>query len=281
MAILLADSGSTKTHWALISEGKVILEFKGPGINPTVQKEEEVLASLQRSLEGLDSGLQLERIHFYGAGCADPRDVGVIRQTFDQTRFKGIALEVDHDLMAASRALFGSGSGIAAILGTGSSSCRYIEGQISDRLTSLGYVLGDDGSGVDLGKGLIRSLVNRKLGEDLRKEFFQRYGLSEADIVATLYKESGPNRFLASFAPFLSEHRDDEVCRNIIEDAFDSFLDNCISPYELDGLSVAFCGSVAFHFRDILESRCQQKGFSVAKILQSPMSGLIEYHLQR
>ena len=276
--ILIADAGSTKTHWVLIGAEGEHVEFKGMGINPTVHRENEVKVALESALDQIPSDLRPEHIFFYGAGCSSDEDRNIIRKAFESSRLSGVTVKVEHDLLGAARALFGRENGIACILGTGSSSGLYNNGKITDKLVSLGYVLGDDGGGVDLGKRLIRSTVNRQLPPRLRQAFYREFDISDEEIVHHIYKEPYPNRFIASFVPFLSDHLDDKFCKALIIESFQAFLDNAVRPYGKQDATLGFLGSVAFHFKSVLKEVCEKNDLSLGQLMKDPMAGLIEYH---
>ena len=69
---LIADSGSTKTAWCLSYGNQIVKQFETAGINPFFQTEEEIATQLKETLLPQISGNDVEKVYFYGAGCADP-----------------------------------------------------------------------------------------------------------------------------------------------------------------------------------------------------------------
>ena len=68
--ILLADSGSTKTKWLLREGGVDVASMQTQGINPMHQSEEVIRDILEKELREWLGGREIERVEFYGAGCA-------------------------------------------------------------------------------------------------------------------------------------------------------------------------------------------------------------------
>jgi N-acetylglucosamine kinase-like BadF-type ATPase len=187
-------------------------------------------------------------------------------------------VEAHSDLLGAARALCGHNYGIASILGTGANSCLYDGKAIVRNTPALGYILGDEGSGGVLGKHFLHELYKGVLSENIRSEFEQEYGLTMADVIQRVYREPMPNRFLASFAPFIHRHLSDAAVTRLVVDNFRDFFRYNIRPYGHPEMPVSFVGSMAWYFRDQLAEAADAEGFCLGKILQSPIEGLITYH---
>lgn len=219
-------------------------------------------------------------IHFYGAGCSTHKLCSIVKQGL-LTHFPTAGIYVYSDMIAAARALCGEGPGFVIILGTGSNSCAYAEGRIVEQTPSLGYVLGDEGSGTDLGKKLLKAYCYKELSPDLLRSFESKFELTEDLILESIYKKSQPNRFIASVVPFIAENLNDDL-KKMVSDSFESFLNQHIKKYKAlpKSTPLYITGSVAWVFADILQAEIQKQGFTFGKILQSPLEGLIEYHIR-
>jgi glucosamine kinase len=158
--ILIADSGSTKTDWRLVNETKQVQSFQTIGFNPYYISEQPMLDELAKStlVEIKDNVTQ---VFFYGAGCSSVAKSGEIKQTLGKF-FNRAIVEVNHDLLAAARALCGNQAGLVAILGTGSNTCFFDGTTIVKNVSSLGFFLGDEGSGAPFRKNLYSSIVERR-----------------------------------------------------------------------------------------------------------------------
>lgn len=275
--ILIADSGSTKTHWALIDSTRQTRHVYTKGINPFYQTEDEISGELELFLLPQLGDLHIDSIFFYGAGCSFPEKKALVSQALKQ-HFFNAEIQVESDLLAAARSLFGYRQGIACILGTGSNSCFYDGQEITKNISPLGFILGDEGSGAVLGKTLVADCLKNQLSDELKEKFLAEYNLTPATILDSVYKQPFPNRFLATFAPFLFQNIHYPQIAKIVTDSFNAFFVRNILQYTTSNVEVSFVGSVAFYFRDILKQVANKHGITIGCVLQSPMDGLIDYH---
>jgi N-acetylglucosamine kinase-like BadF-type ATPase len=274
---LIADSGATKAEWSLLQNGKqkTILT---QGISPYFLNKDQIVDLLLKELKPGLKNVTIGEVHYYGTGCANPDNARLMKKAIKQV-FPEAEIQVNHDLLAAARALCGEQKGIACILGTGSNSCYYNGKRMVSNSPGLGYVLGDEGSGAYLGKKVLQYYLYNTFDEELRGRFDVTYLTNKAEILANVYKNPLPNRYLAGFVMFLAENRGHYMVENIIEDCLNDFFFTHLCKYkETWTLPVNFVGSVAFGFKDVLEQLCSSYEFELGKILKKPMSGLIEYH---
>jgi len=286
---IVVDSGSTKTDWYVLTEGCRAL-IKTKGINPVVQTDEEietVITSEFLPLLARETGFfvgHLGRVarlsmFFYGAGCTKtniPRMESLLRQAFGRLD----DIEVNSDLLAAARALFGNKSGIACILGTGSNSCLYDGKRIMANTPPLGYILGDEGSGAVLGRMFLNGIFKGMLSQTLRDEYLSESGLSLSDIIEKVYRGGMPNKFLASTSYFISRHLDDEAVRGMVIDNFRRFFRNNIYPYNKKELGIGVVGSIAFVYEELLHEAAEREHLNIIKVLKSPINSLLAYHME-
>lgn len=274
---LIADSGATKAEWCLVNNGKVKRIFT-QGISPYFLTTEQIQELLLKELKPKLNNVEVKEIYYYGTGCANPTNAKSIKKALLQV-FAGAEIDVNHDLMAAARALCGREKGIACILGTGSNSCYYNGKKIVKNSPGLGYVLGDEGSGAYLGKKVIQYYLYGTFDDELRGRFDLTYTTTASEILENVYKKPLPNRYLAGFTKFLADNRGHYMIENIIEDGLNDFFFNHLCKYrETWTLPVSFAGSVAFGFKDVLEQLCQSYEFELGKVMKNPMEGLLEYH---
>lgn len=278
--ILLADSGSTKTDWLLLDdEGQQVTRFASVGFNPFYQSQAIIAEGLRAEVVPNVSGL-VQEVHFYGAGCADE---ATSRPAHDAlaAAFPGAALAVHSDLLAAARGLCGRGAGIACILGTGSNNCLYDGEKIVNNSGSLGFWLGDEGSGGYLGKRLVVHYLHDELPAELHEAFRVAYpDIARLSVLDRAYKQPFPNRYFAAFAPFLSQHLAHPFIKSLVQDAFRVFLNIYVVRHPgSDSLPVHFTGSVAHRFEAILKGVLDEKGLQLGSIQKSPMPGLVRYHV--
>ena len=224
------------------------------------------------------NGIEPDEVFFYGTGCSNVANVRFVKKAV-QRIFTYSKVYVDHDLMGAARALCGHSKGVACILGTGSNSCYYNGKKIVKNSPGLGYILGDEGSGAYLGKKVIQYFLYNTFDPDLMDRFRATFHTNGDEILTEVYMKPLPNRYLASFAIFLSENRGHYMIENIIEDGFNDFFFNHVYKYrESWTLPIHFTGSIAFGFRDVLKEMCASYELQLGKVIRKPMDGLIHFH---
>ncbi len=275
--ILIADSGSTKTHWCVVDKAVEIKHIFTKGINPFYQNENEIRQELEMNLIPEIKNLPITKIFFYGAGCSFPEKKAIVSSAIGKI-FLNVIIEIQSDLLAAARSLFIDNKGIACILGTGSNSCFYNGKTITENISPLGYVLGDEGSGAVLGKTLVADCLKNQLPAGIKDKLLNEYELTPETILEKVYKQPFPNRFLAQLTPFLLENIHEPAIYNIVYAGFNAFFVRNVMQYSLANMSVGFVGSVAFYFKEVLEAAAKVNGITISKIEQNPMQGLIMFH---
>lgn len=252
------------------------LSCQTAGINPYYQAKEDIFRTLSEASLVRREGIR--RIYFYGAGCANPEKNAVLEHALREY-FQVEAIDVASDLLAAARSLCGRTEGVAAILGTGSNSCYYDGQVIRQHVPPLGFILGDEGSGAVLGRLLVADLLKNQMPEYLQARFLEMFGQSAIDIMEQVYRKPFPNRYLASFTPFLSRYIKEETVYLLVKRSFIAFFRRNIQQYPRSRyLPVHFTGSIAWHFSGLLKEAATECGFSLGDIIQDPMKGLIEFH---
>ncbi|MBP5364665.1 MAG: ATPase [Bacteroidales bacterium] len=277
MNILIADSGSTKTDWVLLADGAVAQRFPTSGINPIYQDEDSIVEVLATEYDHW-SELVPDKIFYYGAGCIGGDSNATIEGALARlTACKSIVVE--SDMLGAARAMCGHSRGIVSILGTGANSCLYDGGSIVSSVRPLGFILGDEGSGANIGKRLVADALKGILPAELTERVYQWCGLSYAEIIDHIYRQPYPNRFLARFARFASENIASPAIDKIVVESFTDFARRNLMLYpDCQKTTIHFVGSIAFHFSEQLAHALSTLGLQVGQIVQSPIDGLIVYH---
>lgn len=275
--ILIADCGSTKTDWVLCDGESIVTHIKTQGFNPTQQSADEIYAALSEELKDKIDTEAPQTIYFYGAGCAYENAINRMH-----TALSGIFgtkdIHIHSDLLAAARALCGHEEGIACILGTGSNSCLFDGNKITENTPSLGYILGDEGSGAHLGRQLVSDCIKKQLSAAMCEKFLKKYDLTVAGILERVYHEPLPNRFLASFAPFLHENRKNAEIHDLLIRCFTQFFQRNTMVYRRSWLPIHIIGSIGVNFAQEIKETAESLGLSIGNIVDSPINGLIEYH---
>lgn len=102
-------------------------------------------------------------------------------------------------------------------------------------------------------------------------DFENETGLKQPDIIQKVYREQMPNRFLASFAPFIHKHTDVEWVDYMVIECFKSFFRNNTKHYQRPDLECSFVGSIAYHFERQLREAAASESVHIGKILKEPL----------
>ena len=277
---LIADSGSTSTEWHLITDDH-IEEYATIGLNPYFVPQGDIEKAVRAELGTKLDTSKINEVFFYGAGCSSDEKCEQVKNALSPV-FGNARIEVNHDLLGAARAALGRDEGIVAILGTGSNSAHYDGETIVENIPSLGYVLGDEGSGAHMGKKLLKAYMSKKLSDVTSQQLTKEYDLTRENILDSMYSQPRPNTYLASFARFVGEHRSDDKIDEIARSSIDNFFKRHICKYKgYESHTLAFVGSVAHHFSDVIADTAKDKGISLGKIIVKPIAELVEYHRDR
>jgi N-acetylglucosamine kinase-like BadF-type ATPase len=278
---LLVDSGSTKADWISIDEeGKILFTTQTLGLNPEVLVKEEIISRLNDRFDLSLNRENVSHLFFYGAGCGTDRMKNFLHGVF-QEYFPNAAIVVHEDTYAAVYATTPKNEkAIVCILGTGSN-CSYFDGNVlHQKVQSLGYIAMDDCSGNQFGRQLIRDYYFGKMPAALAKKFEKAYDLDADVIKHNLYKEPNPNAYMATFAKFLIQNKDEEYCQKLVRKDMQVFIDNYITQYEnCKEVPVHFIGSIAFYLKEELKEVLEFNGLTIGNVLRRPIDGLIQFHL--
>ena len=274
--ILIAESGSTKTQWCIVDQNNIEYLHNTPGINPYILSTPEI-ETIIRPVSIVNEQYKLDAIYYFGAGCSTINNIDKIQIALSHI-FNCKNINVDTDLKAACMALVGEKKGLIGLLGTGSNSCIWDGAKIIHQRPSLGYILGDDGGGVSIGKQLITDYLTMQMPENISTKFANSFNISAKQVLERVYQSPMPNRFLAGFAPFAEENITDKYCRNIVSQQFKKFFVKNITLYpDADKYELSFCGSIAHSHADILKKVAHDFGLIISRIEKEPIKGLAQY----
>lgn len=275
--ILVVDCGSSKSEWMFFDkEGNEKLWIAN-GFNPNYKDITDIKSDIVGNIENIKLD-NVDAIYFYGTGCSTAVNKNKIFKVFHEL-MPDSKIVVDSDMMAACHALWGDEKGIACILGTGSNACVYDGNRIERQAVSLGYILGDEGSGCHLGKILLHDYFYGIMPSHLRDAFYERFSVTRDDVVKNVYQNQQGSRYIASFAVFAGENLNDDYVISITESVFKFFFDYYVVPMnENREYRLGFVGSVARCFEDLLRKTASVYGFDIAKIISSPIEELKSYY---
>lgn len=275
--ILIVDGGSTKAEWVLVDEGKEVKRWRTEGLNPYFRGEEEMRRLLVEEVRPLLDGVVVREGWWYGAGCTEEKK-GEMQRILEEGVRTTRGWEVESDMLGAARAMCGREKGIVGILGTGSNSCFYDGERIVKQVSPLGYVLGDEGSGAVLGRLFLGSLLKNQLAEGLKEEWLASVKMEVGEVIERVYRGSFANRFLASVAPFVAAHIEEEGVGELVRENFRAFFRRNVCQYEYERWVTHCVGSVAHYFEVLVREAAEECGVKLGRVEQSPLGGLVKYH---
>ena len=271
--MLIADSGSTSTDWRIV-DGQQVEQVRTQGMNPYFLSQEE----LQEILLQVPVQGPVHEVHFYGAGCGAEANRTKLHDAIMAVH-PDAEIRIEGDMLAAARATCGHGPGLTAILGTGMNLCHYDGEKIADNRRGWGYVLGDEGSGADIGKHLVMAILNGELPDSVEATFRRRFQLDDDAILAAVYQQSNPNRFLAQFARFAFQNRNVPEVQSLVVGRFKAFFEKQVIRLEAHRqYPLHIVGSVGFFFGNELRKLAPDYGVSLGFVVQSPIAALTHFH---
>lgn len=273
---LIAESGSTRTEWALVEDNHLVQRVFTEGLNPFFQTRREISRSVRLGLPEAFFKKKLEQVYFYGAGCTSHEKKNILGASL-VAQFK-TPIQVESDLLAAARGLFKCEAGIACILGTGSNSCFYDGKMIVKNIKAAGYILGDEGSGAVLGKLFLSDVLKGLAPKEIANDFFDRFRITANDVMESVYNLPFPNRFLSTTSYFLADYLDNEYVYNLLTNNLRNFFTRSVCQYDYKNYPIRFVGSVAYSYSEILRELGREFGVELDVIEETPMTGLIEFH---
>ena len=277
--ILIADGGSTKVDWvALDSDTNELFKVRTKGLNPAVVPSEVIKERIVEATQLSDCLLEVTHIFFYGAGCGTALATSILKKVFGLL-FTNAAIVVGEDTLAAVYASAGQEPAIVCILGTGSNSSYFDGSTIISNAVSLGYIVMDEASGNYFGKKLLQGYYYKSMPAHIAASFENCFNLDADEIKYNLYRQPNPNTYLANFASFMFEFKDDAYVLNLIEQGFDAFFKVRVLPYQKSKETpIYFIGSIAHYFSDILDKVAFNHDLKISGVIQRPIGNLITYH---
>ncbi len=278
MTKLIADCGSSKCDWALVLESGETVYFETSGKNALLTEAAELRYWLTASLEKHVDTMPIRKVYFYGAGCLSEGIQKKVADAFHSQVFEVDEVTVDSDIMGAVYAHHPPGPAYIGILGTGANMVYYDGAQIDRLCPSLGYILGDEGSGADLGKALIKKMLRGAFSQKLEHHFFQWIGKSSNDIITTLYQHPAPNQYLAKLTPFIYKNIHEPSLKKLVMSRLNKYVRYHLLPGRKRGVNrVYFVGGVAHAFHNQLKQVLEEYDFTLSGVLPKPIQGLVSY----
>lgn len=283
--ILVADSGSTVTDWCLLNiNSNERKYFKTRGLNAnylTKDEMQEIILSELKTQLPYSAINVITNVYFYGSGCSTLKKQEKVRSQIAILTPNAVII-ADHDLVGAARSICGDDMGVACILGTGSNSCVYDGKEVKKTILSLGYLLGDEGSGTYIGKRILYHYLKNQMPEGLSSLFYEKYKKHPEDMIAEMYAAPKTGAYLAKFSHFASEQIENSFIENVVRSCFRDFINEQVIQYEeAKTYPIGFVGSIAAVFQKQLQMVLEEFGLKIGKIIRNPIEGLADYHLKK
>ncbi|MGE5704005.1 MAG: N-acetylglucosamine kinase, partial [Clostridia bacterium] len=231
------DGGGTKTTAALCDEvGQVAAVVTGGASNMMARARNEVAEVLRELYERVldEAGVRetdVERIVLGLAGADRPEVKEAVLSSF-YLHGAGVRIQVDNDAICALHAGTWGEPGIVLIAGTGS--IAYGVNRFGERFRTggWGYLLGDEGSGYDLGRRAVSAVLHAFDGRgpetQLTEELLRMFRVNRPDeIISLVYNSSHQRAALAGVSRVLGKvvKAGDPVAQELVAGAVESLAD--------------------------------------------------------
>lgn len=229
------DGGGTKTVAALCNQhGEVLSLASGDSANMQSRPWYEVETTLRELLRQLfaqanGSVSAVEAVVFGLAGADRPEAKRLISGSFGPLFSR---IYIDNDAVTALYSGTWGGPGIVLIAGTGSIAYGVSGTGIRHRVGGWGYLLGDEGSGFDLGKKAVTAVLRQfdGRGEEtlLTATVLQHFAVRvPSELISLLYGSSNPRKRIAEAGRLLLQAADqgDRLSLRLLDQAAEDLLE--------------------------------------------------------
>jgi len=275
MNILIADSGSSKTDWRYITGHSEINELRTTGLNPGFLSPDEILSVLK----GVKQELEIEHVdevHFYTAGTSNETKKEILNK--ELVKVFGTNINLYSDLLGTCRALFGKNDGIGCILGTGSNAGYYDGNKIVTAAPSLGWILGDEGSGSDIGKMILGHYFYENMPNNVYRLLEEELKFDRKQLLHIISTGKNPQKHISYVTEIAGRIRNEYIEKTVAE-SFGKFFDKQLAYVtQAKELPIGFTGSIAFEFSEILRNTLELRGYLPYRIIRNPINEIVEYH---
>ena len=272
MMRVFIDSGATKTEFLLVDSQGDTTQFQLEGINAnyTSKKQIERIMKQFAATIGGEKGETIEQIIYYGAGCMPINKQEKIKEII-QPLFPTATVAVHSDLLGACHATCGDQPGYVAILGTGSAACYYDSEQITNLAPSLGYLLGDEGGGIYLGKLFLQYYLKGVLSDSLKERFESEFEVDRARVLHLLYRDIEPEKWMATIPLFLKKEIANPEVQQIVTLNFTHFFEEQQRYFKTESIAWHVVGSLGFHFQEQLKQAAQNLNMQIVQVIAQPV----------
>lgn len=275
--IIIALCIGDRAEWALV-DGKEIVEYTTTdGVNPFFMTRREISHRIRLELPEVFFRKRWEGVFFYGSGCANPEKNKIVEGSL-VAQFRS-PVEVESDLLGVSRAILQRQPGLACLLAQGANSGFYDGKAIVKNVMSGGFILGDEGSAVNLAKNFISDVIKGIAPKNVIDDFLKTYDVTPAQIVDEIYESQGNIVVaLSKYSAYLEENIRNEYCHRVVYEAFLSFFRRNVAQYDYKKYGISVAGDTVERFKEVFLQAAEDFGVRVNRIDASPLMGLVDYH---
>ena len=244
------------------------------GFNPysyNISSLDKILEPLKKSIKSF----KIERISYYGAGINNLQTKSIIEKSI-KNHFLNTEVDVFSDLLGSCRALCNNKKGVVSILGTGSNSCYFDGNKIKKKINSLGYLLGDEGSGYVMGKSFLKKHLRNELPIYLSDSFNDNFNIKE-NFLRDIYKGDS-HSMISDISKFIYTVKKEKIIKKLLIDQFSYYFNEIILKYNTKEIYLS--GSIAHYFSDEIKEVSREYNINVMKIIKDPIDHLIKYHVE-
>lgn len=273
--MIVIESGGSKSSWAFYDKKSSSTKYlETVGLHP-LEVDSKKIYLLSEFLKTNNIKAFDSKVYFYGAGCEKQKGKQTIKHLLSEFGFKKVSVETD--LKGACLAHYGNKSGIVGILGTGAVVAQFNGKSIVKKTSGLGHLLGDEGSGFDLGKRLLNAYFYERLPANIKYDV-EDYFLPETDIIHRINQSDG-RKIIAGLTKVMHNHINHKIIQSLIKDAFLSFYETAIATIP-NSSKIALTGSIAYYFEKEIINTLKQRNITVTQIHKSAIKPLFQYHLE-
>lgn len=282
--MVIGEVGGSSSRWALVQDDAVhLFPIKGtslPGYNPLSGDPVIFQETLRAYFHAHGPAVfQADQVHVYGAGCGEQGRATRMQQALAPLWQATTAITVHSDLLGAARGELGNASGLVLILGTGMNAGYYTEGRLHTPMPSLGWILGDEGSGADIGRVLLQDAFHGRMPLPVREVLFGPEGPDLATVLEEVYRSPFPARALAARTALLQPLIREPYVHDLLTSRFHALADLLLGAFTAEQAHEVWAtGSVAWGFREVLGDVLLDRGMNLMDASRDPLPGLVRFH---
>jgi N-acetylglucosamine kinase-like BadF-type ATPase len=231
------DGGGTKTTCVIGDEtGKIQATAAGKSGNIQSKPVDEVKDVVLQLIDDVTAQTettpdQIQSIYLSMAGCGQPSDKKRVFEALRPFIADPVRLFVETDVVGALAAGTWGEPGIVLIAGTGSIAYTYTSSSEINRVGGWGYLLGDEGSGFDIGRKGLSAVLQQfdGRGEDtmLTGLVMEKLNLANpGELISFVYGRDNVKEGIADLSKlvFTAAKNDDPVAIQIIDEAISELI---------------------------------------------------------